>query len=211
MAEEIRGKPTDGFISRYINRRISRRITKFILRYGFKISPTEVTIISTLFGYLVLPLYLYGFSVLGGVVAQATSILDGVDGELARAKNMVSRRGAFIDSILDRTVDTAILIGASYYAYIYQGMSSISSFIIYLLGLSGWIMVSYLHSRLEFNIGLNASSIGMFPRIASRDIRIFIIFLGSIFGYVFQAILLSALLSYIYLLAKFFEAIWLPE
>ncbi len=203
MASGVRGKPTDGIVSRYINRRLSMRITRLILRYFPGTSPTTVTIITTIFGYLTFPLYFIGNSILGGIVAQLASILDGVDGELARARNMVSERGAFIDSILDRSVDIAMLFGASYYSMIYQGYYSPIDTLIYLVTVSGWIMVSYLHARIELNIGKEASLI--IPRFASRDVRIFILFIGSIFGYVHQSLIATGILCYLYILIKFLK------
>ncbi len=207
MDEKVRGKSSDGIVSRYINRKISMRITALILKYDLNITPTQITVICTLIGYIVFPLYIYGYNILAGIIAQLASIVDGVDGELARARNLVSGKGAFIDSILDRTVDIGILLGAIYYSYNYQGFTSITNLIIYLLGLSGWIMVSYLHARIQLNLSVDASSIGVVPRIASRDVRIFIIFLGSIFSYIYHSILITAFLSYFYVVLKFIESV----
>ena len=42
-----------------------------------------------------------------------STIFDCADGMLARAKNMTSRYGAFLDIFLDRIADFAVLLGAS--------------------------------------------------------------------------------------------------
>ena len=47
--------------------------------------------------------------VLGGILVQAASILDGVDGEIARASLRESPFGGFLDSVLDRAADAAVL------------------------------------------------------------------------------------------------------
>src|SRR5881409_1058171 len=86
-------KPQDGFVSRFLNRPISRRITSFLLK--FPIHPNAWTI-----SIFVLPLIAGAFLVRGGyksvvigaAIFQVFSILDGCDGEIARAKDLESKR-----------------------------------------------------------------------------------------------------------------------
>jgi CDP-L-myo-inositol myo-inositolphosphotransferase len=95
-------KPQDGFVSRFLNRPISRRITHFLLR--FPIHPNAWTI-----SIFVLPpvasLFLargdYVSLVIGAAIFQAFSILDGCDGEIARAKNLESKFGERLDYFCD--------------------------------------------------------------------------------------------------------------
>jgi len=95
-------KPQDGFVSRFLNRPISRRITRFLLK--FPIHPNAWTI-----SIFVLPLIAsaflvrgdYGTIVIGAAIFQAFSILDGCDGEIARAKNLESKFGERFDSFCD--------------------------------------------------------------------------------------------------------------
>src|SRR6516162_5510215 len=95
-------KPQDGFVSRFLNRPISSRITRLLVR--FPIHPTAFT--ASIF---VLPLvagvfFLHGsyLSVLmGAAIFQVFSILDGCDGEIARAKNLASKFGQRLDNLYD--------------------------------------------------------------------------------------------------------------
>jgi 1L-myo-inositol 1-phosphate cytidylyltransferase / CDP-L-myo-inositol myo-inositolphosphotransferase len=95
-------KPQDGFVSRFLNRPISRQITRFLLK--FPIHPNAWTI-----SIFVLPLIAgvflvrgnYISIVIGAAIFQAFSILDGCDGELARAKNLESRFGERLDHFCD--------------------------------------------------------------------------------------------------------------
>lgn len=95
-------KPQDGFISRFLNRPISRRITSVLVR--FPIHPNGWTI-----SIFVLPLIAGAFLVRGGyasiiigaAIFQAFSILDGCDGEIARAKNLESKFGERLDNFCD--------------------------------------------------------------------------------------------------------------
>ena len=95
-------KPQDGFVSRFLNRPISSRITRLLVR--FPIRPTAFT--ASIF---VLPLvagvfFLHGsyLSILmGAAIFQVFSILDGCDGEIARAKNLESKFGQRLDNVCD--------------------------------------------------------------------------------------------------------------
>jgi CDP-L-myo-inositol myo-inositolphosphotransferase len=91
-------KPQDGFVSRFLNRPISRRITAFLLK--FPIRPNGWTV-----AIFVLPLIAGAFLmrgdyvsvVIGAAIFQVFSILDGCDGEIARAKNLESKLGEQLD------------------------------------------------------------------------------------------------------------------
>src|SRR5437773_4774052 len=95
-------KPPDGFVSRFLNRPISRRITSFLLK--FPIHPNGWTI-----SIFVLPLVAGAFLirgdyvsiVIGAAIFQVFSILDGCDGEIARAKNLESKFGERLDYFCD--------------------------------------------------------------------------------------------------------------
>jgi 1L-myo-inositol 1-phosphate cytidylyltransferase / CDP-L-myo-inositol myo-inositolphosphotransferase len=95
-------KPQDGFISRFLNRPISRRITRLLLK--FPVHPNAWTI-SIFVLPLIAALFLvrgdYVSVVIGAAIFQAFSILDGCDGEIARAKNMESKLGERLDYSCD--------------------------------------------------------------------------------------------------------------
>ena len=104
------GKPTDGIVSRYINRRISMPISRFIVSRFGDVSPNKITILTTAFGIFAATLYLIGQPILAGLAVQLASILDGVDGEVARMLKKQSKFGGFLDSVLDRLVDISVMI-----------------------------------------------------------------------------------------------------
>ncbi|QNA85245.1 hypothetical protein G4G27_15485 [Sphingomonas sp. So64.6b] len=106
---EATGKASDGLASRLFNRPVSRRISAALLRFP-GVRPWHATILVGLVGAaMVLSLLFggYGGLVAGGLLFQTASLLDGVDGEIARATYRSSPRGA----LLDTTVDMAINIG----------------------------------------------------------------------------------------------------
>jgi 1L-myo-inositol 1-phosphate cytidylyltransferase / CDP-L-myo-inositol myo-inositolphosphotransferase len=95
-------KPQDGFVSRFLNRPISSRITRVLL--NFPIPPNTCTV-----AIFVLPLIASVFLVrghyvsilIGAAIFHAFSILDGCDGEIARAKSLESKFGERLDNFCD--------------------------------------------------------------------------------------------------------------
>lgn len=123
------GKSQDGFVSRYLNRPISRVMTRLLLR--FPTTPNAWTLLIApipIGAALILLQGTYWAFVWGLVLFQVFSILDGCDGEIARAKFLESERGRRLDDIFD--VFSNILLAAGLGA----GLSRQAN----LVGHSGW-------------------------------------------------------------------------
>jgi phosphatidylglycerophosphate synthase len=99
----LTGKPGDGLVSRWLNRPISQRISLLMLALP-GVRPVHVTIFNALLAIGMFPIVLAGGEaglVLGGILFQTASVLDGVDGEMARATYRTSPQGATLDSAVD--------------------------------------------------------------------------------------------------------------
>lgn len=107
-------KPGDGPVSRLLNRRISTRISMALA--PLRIAPDLVTISVFLLALLAALALGMGQGLAGGLLAQLSSVLDGVDGELARLQFRASSRGAVLDSVLDRVADASILTALAVWA-----------------------------------------------------------------------------------------------
>ncbi|MFZ0917203.1 MAG: CDP-alcohol phosphatidyltransferase family protein [Candidatus Udaeobacter sp.] len=95
-------KPQDGFVSRVLNRPISRRVTHFLLK--FPIHPNAWTIAIFALPLIACIFFIRGnylSVVIGAAIFQVFSILDGCDGEIARAKNLESKFGERLDYFCD--------------------------------------------------------------------------------------------------------------
>ena len=200
-------KSTDGIVSRYINRRVSTRITMFIVKRGINISPNQMTVISSIIGALSALIYLSNNPLIAGICVQISSIIDGVDGELARILGKTSKFGGFLDSILDRFVDIAVIICISIYLIGYSANIELLT-LISTLALSGDLMVSYIHARGEATLGIHPVKIGVRVGFASRDVRLFIIFLGSVVeqfmrGTLLYTLAVIAVISYCYVTVSY--------
>ncbi len=130
----------DGFVSRHLNRKISTEISALLVDW---VTPNGITAVTFALGILSALLTL-GNLPLAGILYQLSSILDGVDGEIARASLRTSRLGGYIDSILDRYVDGAFLALLAY-----STLNEPPWYLIALLALLGSVMVSYSTERFK--------------------------------------------------------------
>ena len=181
-------KEDDGLISKHLNRHFSLPITKKLVNYG--ISPNQVTIASFLLSLIAGVLFGVGTTitlVLAGVVSQFSSIMDGVDGEIARLKFASTKFGSYFDSILDRYGDTAIILGMAYSSYV--ALPNIAIVVVTSFALIGSAMSMMSKDAFfkTFGVRYNAGKMDGYGKylIANRDGRLFLIFLGGITGQVF--------------------------
>jgi phosphatidylglycerophosphate synthase len=106
------GKSQDGLVSRYLNRPISRTVTRLLLRFpttpnGWTWLIFPIPVVAA----LIIARGTYGSFVWGLVLYQVFSILDGCDGEIARAKFMESERGRQLDDLFDVLSNVLLALG----------------------------------------------------------------------------------------------------
>jgi phosphatidylglycerophosphate synthase len=105
-------KPQDGPISRWLNRPISRLVARYLLQSPLTPNAwTLLILILPVIGFFLLMDGHYASIVSGCVIFQLFSILDGCDGEMARAKYLESPMGARIDHFCDQIGNVLFLIG----------------------------------------------------------------------------------------------------
>jgi CDP-diacylglycerol--glycerol-3-phosphate 3-phosphatidyltransferase len=137
------------------------------------ISPSALSYAQLLGGALVGLCYASGMLFTGGWLLLSTGTLDIIDGRIARRTDSTSIRGAFLDSVIDRYVES--------FAYIGLAILFRSSWVLWavLFALLGSLMVSYARARAE---GLGArAEVGVFQ----RPERVVILGFGTIFGALF--------------------------
>jgi len=196
-------KPSDGPISRYLNRPISTRISKYLVKTN--LTPNHVSLFSFALCCIGASLFFFGeypYLLLGAILAQASSIVDGCDGEVARLKFQGTEFGAWFDAVLDRYADAFLLFGLTYYVYSLSG--SLLPILVGFLAIIGAFMNSYTADKYDGFMKKKIGSKGHYFRMG-RDVRIFIIFvfsilnirfffLGEMVNLPFLAILLIAIL-----------------
>ncbi len=206
MEEWAKPKPTDGLVSRYLNRKVSTRVTRLLLRYAPSVSPNTVSLLTAVLGWLSALLTALGYHVIGGVLVQVSSILDGVDGEIARATGRVTRVGGFLDAILDRYVDITIIASLALLS-IKLGYNPQLVLLVSLAALTGDLMVSYVHARGEASLGKNPALIGRLRGFATRDVRMLVLAIAAVIARPLEGLLVVAVLGHTYTILKTLEVL----
>jgi len=153
-------------VTKYFYRKLSRPTARIL--YKLKFEPNQVTLLSFILGILSGVIFYYRMFILGLIVLFISEILDCADGDLAKLKKKVSKKGEFLDSYLDRIVEVAV-----FYGLILTDPSQLM--LVGTLALVWSVLVSYARSKAEV-IGIKCD-IG----VGSRDIRICILMLSILF------------------------------
>jgi CDP-L-myo-inositol myo-inositolphosphotransferase len=92
-----------------INRFFSRFLTKLFVKTP--LSPNVITVITFFMAVISSFLFFMGYIVIGGIVVQVLSIMDGTGREAARLRMVESKWGAIFGSIMDTAADSFIIVG----------------------------------------------------------------------------------------------------
>lgn len=125
---------------------------------------------------------------LGGWLYLFVSMTDLLDGILARKRNMSTRFGAFLDSVMDRFCDGIIFSGLLLH---YAIVGNLPCVLITLAALSGAMITSYTRARAECIIP--KCKIGFME----RPERVILLAIGLVFNRVPICLLLMAISSFI--------------
>ena len=137
-----------------------------------KLTPNAVTFL----GFIICCISAYfissGSFLVGGLLVLFSGFMDIFDGALARKMELMSDRGAFLDSTFDRLSEAIVLIGLIYF---FSTSNETNLVLLTSLSLVFSILISYLRARIE---GLGYNSKGGF---FTRPERVLVVSLGLIF------------------------------
>ena len=141
-------KQHDGIIARYCNRPISIWISKKLAVTS--ITPNQISIFA--FSVACIASFLFAMGsyiplIIGGILAQISSIIDGCDGEVARMKYKDSSYGGWFDAVLDRYADGFLLFGLTWHLFANGGGNLY--LIIGFLAITGSFMLSYTADKYD--------------------------------------------------------------
>lgn len=186
----------DGYVSRYINRRISDPIAKLLART--RITPNQISFTSLGLAVLSFLSFIYDWNIVAGLLTQLSSIIDGVDGSLARLKGISSDFGGFLDSILDRYADILVMLGLTIWSVSNEVYPYI--WLVGFLSITGTIGVSY--SRARVNAELRHHFDQGLLSLASRDIRLLIVMIGAIISQGYFSLIVIATLTHLVIISR---------
>jgi CDP-diacylglycerol--glycerol-3-phosphate 3-phosphatidyltransferase len=170
------------FITEFAYRRFSRPLARILIR--FNVNPNTITIFSTLLGISAGYLIAIGRFYESIAVIFISQILDCADGDLARLAGRVTKRGAYLDRILDRFVDAALVIGM-------VAVAPAKLWFAGMLALVGSFGVSISRAMAE------AEGAECKVGIGSRDTRLVIIMLGLLANHIYATLIILAFLGFL--------------
>jgi len=179
----------DGYISKHINRKMSEPMARLLAKT--KVTPNQMTWAAFSIALLSFVSFVLGHNIIAGLLVQLSSVVDGIDGSLARLKGMTSEFGGFLDSVLDRYADILIVLGLTLWSLSHETYSGI--WLAGLLAITGIICISYTRARISSN-HRHLFDKG-FKSLASRDIRLFLIMLGAVIGQAYLCLIVIAVLT----------------
>ena len=130
----------------------------------------------------------------GGILVLVSGAFDMLDGALARATGQSTRFGAFLDSVLDRLSEMALLLGI---LLLYLAEGSTSRIWVIFVALVGSVLVSYTRARAE-GLGIKCE-VGIFTRAE----RVIVLALGLLINQVFIALCIVAALAWVTAIQRF--------
>lgn len=107
-----------GLVARYLNRPVSLRITRAIV--DTRISPNHMSVVGLLLGIAGVGAFFTPYwwaAIVGAILMQVNSVVDGIDGELARIRLRQTDLGAMLDSMGDEVLNTLLLGATGYYLF----------------------------------------------------------------------------------------------
>jgi 1L-myo-inositol 1-phosphate cytidylyltransferase / CDP-L-myo-inositol myo-inositolphosphotransferase len=171
-------KDADGPVSRLLNRPLSTRLS--MLLAPLRPAPDLVSLVAFTLGLAGAALLAAGQGLAGALLVHASSVADGVDGEVARLQLRGGPRGALLDGLLDRVGDAAILAGLGLWALDGHGPR----------GVLVWTVAATAGALLSMASKDRAAALGLRPAperalgwlLGGRDGRLLLVAVGAVLG-----------------------------
>lgn len=169
-------------VTRHLFRPLSLPAASLLARTP--VTPIQVTWFSAALAFAAATAFGFGSYPLGAGLAFLSIITDCIDGDLARLTGQTSRWGAFLDSVLDRWMDAALILGLGY--------SDLASYgAVASLALVGSMLTSYTRARAH-SLGADCPD-----GIGGRDTRMLVLILCALFELISVGLVVVAVLGFI--------------
>jgi len=164
--------------------RVLDPVARLLLRMGAR--PNHMTVLGL--GVSVAAAYVFSVGRLrwGAVLLAVAGLFDFFDGAVARLAGSDSDYGAFLDSVVDRYSDVAVVLGILVY---YQQRNDMTGAVLTMATLAGTVMTSYTKARAQ-SIGVRCD-IG----VVERPERLIALIAGATFNLLTPAMALLAVLT----------------
>lgn len=159
-----------------------------ILRHIPGLTPSWLSATGLLFALLASLLLANGLMGWGGILVLASGLMDVFDGYAARTLGLESRRGAFLDSCLDRLADAALFFGLLWH---YSGLNDRPGALLVAASMTGALITPYIRAKAEQF--LQACKVG----VLERPHRMALLIIGLLFGVLKPALWAMLVLSFV--------------
>ena len=136
-------------------------------------------------------------SIIGSIILLISGFFDVIDGSVARITKKNSRKGAFLDSTLDKISETIIFIGIA--------VGGLANPILSMGALSSSLLVSYTRSRAE-SLGIDLSGVGFGER-AERLLILAVMGLIPIQNFLEYGVIIIVIISVLTIIQRIFQTI----
>ncbi len=176
---------------RYVNLPVSLVMTKLAALTSIK--PNHLTVTSLCLSLIACGAFVFGHFIIGGVLCYACAMVDAMDGKISRLKLSQSDIGTFLDSVVDRISEIAIVFGLS--CGIYLKIGSIFTLLIGFFACLAWLGRFYLKELFIDKAGTDNWKKIKPPRYdltGHRDVSFFVTMVCCIMGYPLIPLILMA-------------------
>lgn len=179
-------------------RGIAELAVRPLARHG--VTPNTVTVLGFLFNLVTAAVLATGHLTLGGILLLVSGLFDMLDGALARITHLHSVFGAFLDSLLDRYSEAAVLLAL---LVVFSLRHDTAVVVLVYAAAVGSLLISYARARAE-GLGLDCK-VG----IAPRPERVIILGLGLLLGgmAIIAALIVLAVLTHVTALQRLYH-VW---
>ncbi|MDQ4125653.1 MAG: CDP-alcohol phosphatidyltransferase family protein [Actinomycetota bacterium] len=150
-------------VTRYLYRPVSTRAARVL--EGTPVTPGHVTLVSALMSSGGAVAFAYRSYWLGAILSLLGVITDCIDGDLSRLTGRSSTVGAFIDSVMDRWTDAAMIVGLAYANPQHWTLAAVA--------LTASLLTSYTRARAQ-SLGVDCPD-----GIGGRDTRVLLLVLAA--------------------------------
>lgn len=150
-------------VTRYLYRPVSTRAARAL--QGTPVTPGHVTLVSAILSFSGAIAFGYQRYWLGAVLSLLGIITDCVDGDLSRLTGRSSTVGAFLDSVMDRWTDAAMIVGLAYANPEHWTLAGVA--------LTASLLTSYTRARAQ-SLGVDCPD-----GIGGRDTRVLLLVIAA--------------------------------
>jgi phosphatidylglycerophosphate synthase len=199
-------KREDGWTSRWLNRYISLTISRYLAKTGIWPNQLSFAILAVgLFGAWLASLGSYAEMLIGAVLFQMQSVLDGCDGELSRVTYRGSYLGEWFDTVGDDLTNYSFFAGAALGLYRHSGspLYLLAGAVVLISGVIGsGLEYRYLYSihsgdLLKYPLSQSTSNqtgrFGFIAPLFKRDTFVFLTLLAAAAGVLGVALVVFAI------------------